>query len=130
MKIVCVPASWAVTIRQSKLTRASSRIGEPVTSVVQRPAPKRASPSMPVRPAKRSAISCWPAESRLTARWPVASRSRCASASRLTQARSCGGSAETEQTAVAVRPAFVPSPAVVTNVTPAASCRMPAVNRA
>jgi hypothetical protein len=82
----------------------------------------------PVRPAKRSARARWPAPSRQTARMRLARKRSWASASRLTQARSCGGSAEAEQTAVAVRPARTPPAAVVTSVTPAASWRMPATN--
>ena len=123
---MCVPAESSATSLQSNDTGQPFSTGAPVVSVAQSPMSlKRSSPSTPSMPAKRSAIlRCWGLRilTQKKPAWPIGS---CAEAVLLTQTRSCGGSAETEQTAVAVNPPRCWRWRVVIRVTLAARWRMP-----
>ena len=101
---LCVPATicWAMT--QSRFAKASSRAGAPVVSSDQLPRSKRSDRSAPSMPANRLATSSWPRARTFKQNPPALTMRSCAPAWLLAQISSCGGSAETEQAAVAVNP--------------------------
>src|SRR2546421_12996094 len=100
--MVCVPYASFFTTRQSNDTSASISTGEPVASRVQSRDLKRASPlSAPLKAVESSQSS---ARSTLTQKTQLFAIAPCVVASLLTQARTVGGSALAEQTAVAVMP--------------------------
>src|SRR5262249_53138372 len=109
------------TTRQSNATTALSSTGAPVASVTHLPVWKRSARNAPVRPANTLATS-----SSLAPRVLTHSTRFCLSTGafwqrRLRHTSKVGGWSDTEQTAVAVKPALPACPAVVTTWTAAPS---------
>src|SRR5258708_2565260 len=100
--MVCVPCARLFTTRQSNDTSESISTGEPVASRVQSRDLKRASPvCAPLKVVESSQSS---ARSTLTQNALLFATAPCVVASLLMQARTVGGSAVAEHTAVAVIP--------------------------
>src|SRR5215207_788003 len=118
IRIRWLPASCAASRRQSKAATAWRSSGAPVRPVSHRSACR---PSSRVRvewrPAKRSASSAWLSPSKLTASSRLRQTAPATGLWRLMQARSMGGSAETELTALTVSPCRPAGPSVVTSQT-------------
>src|SRR5215213_488968 len=118
IRIRWLPASCAASKRQSKAATAQRSSGAPVRPVSHRSACR---PSSRVRvgwrPAKRSASSAWLSASKLTASSRLRQTAPATGLWRLMQARSMGGSAETELTALTVSPCRPAGPSVVTSQT-------------
>jgi hypothetical protein len=100
--MVCVPWARRFTTRQSKETSASISTGEPVARRVQSRDLKRVSPlCAPLKVLESSQSS---ARSTLTQNALLFATAPCVVASLLMHARTVGGSAVAEHTAVAVMP--------------------------
>ena len=127
IKIEWLPASTFFEIVQSNPASASLRMGAPVAITVQVPRSNRSSRSVLSMPANLRAMSSCSLARMFTPNDPASRISSCAPASWFTQINSRGGSAETEQVAVAVSPSLAPLWAAVITVTPAANCRIPAL---
>src|SRR5689334_16096773 len=120
-----LPASIRSRRRHSNQAVASASTGAPAGPVAQLPWAKRSSPEG--SQAKRSARARCSGFRMLTAKIPAWRISSSGLAARLMQQRSWGGSAETEQRAVAVSPLRPARPRTVTTVTVAASLRITAL---
>jgi hypothetical protein len=126
MSIEWVATSTTCPRLQSNTATALASAGEPVTRTSHRPSLKRSSGGIGL--ANRFAIWRSPTLSKFTAKCPAALIAAHVPEALLILTSSVGGSADTEHTAVAVRPDRWSAAAVVMTHTPAARCRMPALN--